>query len=88
MELVEKKRKLIENFGFTVQQLESDQWAIFDSNDLKKFSHIGHDYESVIEVAFWRVSWEIMWDLYLDKLTPEEAGKYFKGTSDLSDILP
>lgn len=80
MELVEKKRKLIENFGYQVC-CKDGMWIAYEPPiKLGHFYHESTDYEATVEVAFLRVAGLIMHGLLNDTLSVEEASKYFKDT--------
>lgn len=80
MELVEKKRKLVENFGYRICE-EDGMWIAYEPS-LKRgrFYHESPDYEATVEVAFLLVAGYIMHGLIDDTLSVEEAGKFFKDT--------
>lgn len=81
MQLVDQKRKLVENFGYIIR-LEGNRWVAFDPIPyIDSFCHASPDYEATIEVAFLHVSAIIYDGLLTGVLTSEEAGRYFVGTS-------
>lgn len=82
MELVEKKRRLVENFGYRVVQ-EGDAWIVYEPS-LRRghFYHESKNYEDTIEVGFRHISGMIIDGLLNNTLSVEQASKYFRNTDD------
>ena len=82
MELVEKKRRLIQNFGYRVVK-EGDTWIVYEpSLSRGHFYHESTRYEDTIEVGFRHVSGMIIDGLLNNTLSVEQASKYFRNTDN------
>jgi hypothetical protein len=87
MELVEKKRRLIQNFGYRVVR-EDGVWIVYEPS-LRRghFYYENAKYEETIEVGFRHVSGMIIDGLLNNSLSVEAASRYFRNTDDPPSIL-